>query len=141
MLFTGVVIPCTSPPMNAVRCLALLAVLALLSACANTSSRGEEDRAAEADTLGRSDAGRDRFLAQFNQKTDVDDLHSVARGATMLADPRFSEVRYHAVAGAYGMQEGLYVPADVVFDRAFGTRWSDAHGDVDAAGRRCSTSS
>ena len=51
----------------------------------------------------------------------------------MLADPRFSKVRYHAVAGTYGTQEGLYVPAEGVFDLAFGDHWSDAHGDFDKA--------
>jgi hypothetical protein len=51
----------------------------------------------------------------------------------MLADPRFSGVRYHAVAGAYGTQEGLYVPAERVFDLAFGDHWSDAHRDFGKA--------
>ena len=51
----------------------------------------------------------------------------------MLADPRFSKIRYHAVAGTYGIQEGLYVPAEGVFDLAFGEHWSDAHGDFDKA--------
>ena len=39
----------------------------------------------------------------------------------MLADPRFSNVKYHAVAGAYGIQEGLYVPPNDLFKIAFGT--------------------
>ena len=51
----------------------------------------------------------------------------------MLADPRFFKVKYHAVAGAYGIQEGLYVPAEEVFDLAFGEHWSDAHADFDTA--------
>ena len=83
--------------------------------------------------LGRFDTSRDLFLAHFDVKTDVDDLHSVAGVATMLADPRFADVKYHAVAGAYGMQEGLYVPANELFELAFGDRWSDAHTDVDQA--------
>jgi len=79
--------------------------------------------------MGRFDVQRDLYLAHFDLKTDVDDVHSAAAVATMLADPRFAEVRYHAVAGAYGTQEGLYVPANEVFDRAFGEHWSDAHAD------------
>jgi len=83
--------------------------------------------------LGRFDRDKDLYLAHFDVKTDVDDVHSVAGVATMLADPRFSKVRYHAVAGTYGIQEGLYVPAEEVFDLAFGEHWSDAHGDFDKA--------
>ena len=75
----------------------------------------------------------DLFLAQFDIKTDVDDLHSVAGVATMLNDPRFSDVHYHAVAGAYGTQEGLYVPANELFETAFGSNWSDAHTNYDHA--------
>jgi hypothetical protein len=87
----------------------------------------------ESDLLGRFDRDQDLFLAHFDVKTDVDDVHSVAGVATMLADPRFSKVRYHAVAGTYGIQEGLYVPAERVFDLAFGEHWSDAHGDFEKA--------
>lgn len=88
------------------------------------------------DLLGRFDRDKDLYLAHFDLKTDVDDVHAAAGVATMLADPRFSKVRYHAVAGTYGMQEGAYVPANDVFDLAFGDRWSDAHGDFDNALRR-----
>lgn len=77
--------------------------------------------------LGKFDTSKDLFLPQFDSKTDVDDIHSVAAVATMLSDPRFSEVNFHAVAGAYGTQEGLYVPANQLFDMGFGDNWSDAH--------------
>ena len=87
----------------------------------------------EPDLLGRFDRDRDLFLAHFDLKTDVDDVHSVAGVATMLGDPRFSGVKYHAVAGAYGIQEGPYVPAEGLFDLAFGDHWSDAHGDFGQA--------
>ena len=83
--------------------------------------------------LGRFDPSRDLFLPQFDCKTDVDDLHSVAAVATMLRDARFEGVDYHAVAGAYGMQDGPYVPAPFLFDLAFGQNWSDAHGKRDEA--------
>lgn len=84
--------------------------------------------------LGRFDPATDLFLAHFDLKTDVDDLHAVAGVATMLGDPRFAGVRFHAVAGAYGIQEGLYVPPGDLFDKAFdGDRWSDAHADFDRA--------
>lgn len=88
---------------------------------------------AESDRLGRFDRDRDLYLAHFDLKTDVDDVQAVAAVATMLADPRFSSVSYHAVAGTYGLQEGEYVPAEGVFDLAFGGHWSDAHEDFDSA--------
>jgi hypothetical protein len=47
----------------------------------------------------------------------------------MLADERFDKVTYHAIAGAYGIQSGAYVPANDLFELAFGQNWSDAHSD------------
>ncbi|MFK7845466.1 MAG: hypothetical protein AB8G77_09200 [Rhodothermales bacterium] len=78
-------------------------------------------------------AAEDLYLAHFDSKTDVDDIHSIAGVATMLGDPRLASVRFHAVAGAYGTQGGLYVPANELFNAAFGRNWSDAHTDFDRA--------
>ncbi len=83
--------------------------------------------------MGKFQVENDLFLAQFDSKTDVDDIHSIAAVATILADPRFSEVRYHAVAGAYGKQGGLYVPANELFEVSFDENWSDAHTNYDQA--------
>lgn len=83
--------------------------------------------------LGQFDTSSDLYLPQFDSKTDVDDIHSVAAVGTMLSDPRFSEVRFHAVAGAYGIQEGEYVPATELFEMVFGSHWSDAHNDYETA--------
>jgi hypothetical protein len=83
--------------------------------------------------IGKFEVESDLFLAHFDLKTDVDDLHSVAAVATMLADPCLSEVQHHAVAGAYGKQGGPYVPANELFEAAFGEHWSDAHNDFDQA--------
>lgn len=104
---------------------ALFSFLLLFVAC-------QSDTAAP-QSLGRFNVEKDLFLAQFDSKTDVDDLHSVAAVATMLADPRFSGVQYHAVAGAYGIQGGRFVPANELFELAFGSNWSDAHTDYDRA--------
>jgi len=102
-----------------------LAFLAFVTSCnAPDSSSG---------SMGKFRVESDLFLAQFDSKTDVDDLHAIAAVATMLADPRFSDVRYHAVAGAYGIQEGLYVPANELFEASFGKNWSDAHTDFERA--------
>lgn len=87
----------------------------------------------ETDALGHFVPGRDLYLPQFDSKTDVDDLHSVAAVATLIRDPRFSAVNYHAVAGAYGIQEGLYVPSPELFEKSFGDNWSDAHGNREQA--------
>lgn len=107
-----------------------LALTLLVSTCLLSSTvQGDS----EPDLLGRFDRVKDLYLAHFDLKTDVDDVHSVAGVATMLADTRFSKVRYHAVAGTYGIQEGLYVPAERVFELAFGEHWSDAHEDFDRA--------
>lgn len=70
---------------------------------------------------------KDLLLAHFDCKTDVDDLHSVAAFATLMAHPDYSGIQYHAVAGAYGTQGGLYVPPNELFELAFGGNWSDAH--------------
>ncbi len=99
----------------------MLFFLAFLLSCSSSPPSPEK--------IGNFRIEKDLFLAQFDVKTDVDDLHSVAGVATMLADPRFKNVRYHAVAGAYGTQIGLYVPGNELFEAAFGNNWSDAHAD------------
>lgn len=85
------------------------------------------------DTAVRFQIGKDLLLAQFDCKTDVDDLHSVAAFATLMAHPDYSDVDYHAVAGTYGTQGGLYVPANNLFQLAFANNWSDAHSDREKA--------
>ena len=76
---------------------------------------------------GNFNIEKDLLLAQFDCKTDVDDLQTVAALATLLSDSKFSKIHYHAVAGAYGIQEGLYVPPNTLFQLAFGDNWTDAH--------------
>jgi hypothetical protein len=51
----------------------------------------------------------------------------------MLMHPAFLEVKYHAVAGTYGIQEGQYVPAIELFGLAFTGHWSNAHADRNKA--------
>lgn len=76
---------------------------------------------------------KDLLLAQFDCKTDVDDLHTVAALMTILSNPNFSKINYHAVAGTYGIQEGLYVPPNALFKLAFGDNWTDAHENLKSA--------
>ena len=82
---------------------------------------------------GRFNIEKDLLLVQFDCKTDVDDLHSVAALATLLSDSKFSKIHYHAVAGTYGIQEGLYVPPNALFQLAFGDNWTDAHENFNEA--------
>ena len=79
------------------------------------------------------DMEKDLLLAQFDCKTDVDDIHTMAALATLLADSGFSDVNYHAVTGTYGIQEGLYVPPNDILNLAFGDNWTDAHEDFESA--------
>lgn len=82
---------------------------------------------------------KDLLLVNFDCKTDVDDLHTVAAFATLLSNHKFSTLKYHAVAGTYGIQEGLYIPPNDLLKRAFGNHWTDAHKDVNAAVKEVST--
>ena len=80
-------------------------------------------------TENRFDMEQDLLLLNYDCKTDVDDLHSVAGFVTLHAAPEYQAIQYHAVAGTYGVQEGLYVPPNPLFELAFDTKWSDAHAD------------
>lgn len=81
----------------------------------------------------RFNVEKDLLLAQFDCKTDVDDLHTVAALATLLSHPSFSKLDYHAIAGTYGIQGGLYVPPNSLFELAFQNNWTDAHNRVPIA--------
>ena len=76
---------------------------------------------------------KDLLLAHFDSKTDVDDIHTMAAFATLLAHDDFSELKYHAVTGTYGIQEGLYVPSHELLNLAFDSNWSDAHNTFSKA--------
>lgn len=83
--------------------------------------------------VGTFNKEKDLLLVQFDCKTDVDDLQTAAALATLLADSSFTNINYHAVAGTYGMQEGLYVPPNELFQLAFGDHWTDAHNNIKGA--------
>lgn len=83
--------------------------------------------------VGSFNIEKDLLLVQFDCKTDVDDLHTVAALATLLSNPKFSNINYHAVAGTYGIQKGPYVPPNDLFQLAFGDNWTDAHKNFNNA--------
>ncbi len=81
----------------------------------------------------RFDKDHDLLLLFYDCKTDVDDLHSAAAFITLSSNREYASLSYHAVAGTYGTQEGLYVPPETLFELAFGDNWSDAHADFSNA--------
>lgn len=81
----------------------------------------------------RFNKDRDLLLVQLDCKTDVDDIHTAAALYTMMQNDQFSNVKYHVVAGAYGIQEGLYVPPNDLLNLAWEDQWTDAHADFAAA--------
>lgn len=82
---------------------------------------------------GNFNIEKDLLLVNYDCKTDVDDLHSVAALITLMSAPAFKKVNYHAVAGTYGIQEGLYVPPNDLFRLAFDDNWTDAHENLKSA--------
>lgn len=98
-----------------------LILIALLFLCFTTLSNSQQKQFS---------LTKDLLLVNFDCKTDVDDLQTIAAFATVLSDSNFSKMKYHAVAGTYGIQEGLYVPANSLFKLAFKNNWTDAHQDL-----------
>ena len=84
------------------------------------------------ESTSRFDVHKDLLLAHYDCKTDVDDLHSMAAFRSLLSLSAFKDLNFHVVTGAYGTQEGLYVPPESLLHKAFQT-WSDAHTDFDKA--------
>lgn len=84
-------------------------------------------------TAQKFNPSKDLLLAHFDCKTDVDDLHAIAAFATLLSTDSLKNIPYHAVAGTYGIQEGLYVPPNELFELAFGSNWTDANVDREKA--------
>jgi hypothetical protein len=61
-----------------------LALTLLIGMCLSSCAFQDDS---EPHLLGRFDRDKGLYLAHFDVKTDVDDVHSVAGVATMLADP------------------------------------------------------
>lgn len=101
-------------------------IISFFSLKSNYQDTGSSDE-------GRFDKEKDLLLVQYDCKTDVDDLHSVAAFITLMSHSGFSKIKYHAVAGTYGIQEGLYVPPNDLFQLAFGNNWTDAHRNFKTA--------
>lgn len=79
------------------------------------------------------DISKDLLLVQLDCKTDIDDLHTAAGLATLLNHPDYKHLNYYAVAGSYGIQEGLYVPPNELMKMAFKNNWTDADKEWEAS--------
>ena len=107
------------------RILILIAIIVLSS-----KSNDLDNGALQADSFNIE---KDFLLVQYDCKTDVDDLHTIAAFFTLMSDPNFSKINYHAVAGTYGIQSGLYVPPNPLLELAFKDNWTDAHNNTQTA--------
>lgn len=72
---------------------------------------------------------KDLLLLHFDLKTDVDDVHTIASLDLILQSNEFKDLNYFAVSGTYGIQSGLYVPANELFETVFKKRWTDLHNE------------
>ncbi len=79
--------------------------------------------------IGQFNPQADVFVAHFDSKPDVDDLHAIAAVGSLLKRPKFACVDAVGVAGAYGTQGGEFIPSPDLFDLAFDENWLDGHGD------------
>ncbi|MGL5865771.1 MAG: hypothetical protein ACRCYX_07840 [Dermatophilaceae bacterium] len=97
------------------------------------SPAGKAEKPNSASTmLGNFDTSSDLLLLFHDNKPDPDDIHSQAAIGTMLRDPRFSGVNYHAVQGTIGKQSGTQLDSSSLFDIAYPNNWSNALGGQDS---------
>ncbi len=116
---------------KAIRIVFMIFLLATFGSC--NSNKKVNNKTSQVSSDVKFNSKKDFLLLNYDCKTDVDDLHSVAAAASLVRLSKFSKLNYHAVAGSYGVQGGKYVPANTLFELAFGDLWSDAHSDVDKA--------
>ncbi|NLZ95375.1 MAG: hypothetical protein GX921_06075, partial [Bacteroidales bacterium] len=104
----------------------IVTVISLLAFSCNSSDKTPSQ-------LGHFNAEKDLLLVQLDCKTDVDDLQTAAGLATLMSNSEFSEINYHVVTGAYGIQGGLYLSPNSLLELAFKNNWTDAHENFESA--------
>jgi peptidoglycan/xylan/chitin deacetylase (PgdA/CDA1 family) len=104
-----------------------------LGACGTPSTPIEIEACDSPNIIGQFDTSSNVFVAHFDSKPDVDDLHSIAAVGSLLTLPEMACVEAIAIAGAYGEQSGEYISSPTLFDMAFGENWLDGNGDRAAA--------
>jgi len=95
-------------------------ILVILTTLASFNSNSAEPK---------FDMKKDLLLLNFDLKTDVDDVHTIAALDLILQADEFKNLNYFAVSGTYGVQAGLFVPANALFDNVFKKRWTDLHNE------------
>lgn len=84
--------------------------------------------------MAQFNSAEDLLLLHYDCKTDVDDLHAIAAFASLVTLPGYKDMKYHVVAGTYGIQEGAYVPPNAILEMAYKpVQWSDAHANFEKA--------
>jgi len=82
----------------------------------------------------RFNRNNDLLLAQFDSRPDPDDIQAQAAMGCILAHDDYQDVNYYAVQGAVGVQGGVFLNSDELFDMAFGSgNWTDAWDDWDGS--------
>jgi len=123
--------------MNPAPLATIAAMGVLLAGCQGepvTQAVSQTEQPCETATMiGKFDPAKDLLIANYDSKPDVDDLQAVAAFASVLKDPAYSCIDYVATHGAYGMQDGAFLPAADLFTLAFGENWLDAHADRERA--------
>ncbi|KAA1247586.1 hypothetical protein [Aquimarina sp. RZ0] len=69
---------------------------------------------------------KDILIAQFDNKPDADDIHSLAAFGCMLRHSDLRGIKHFGVQGAYGTQGGKFIDATSLFKKVFGSKWVDA---------------
>ena len=104
-------------------------LLSIMGGCLSKPEPPALSACATGSMMGQFNAQTDLFVAHFDSKPDVDDLHAIAAVGSLLKQPTFACVDAVAVAGAYGVQGGEFIPSPALFDLAFGENWLDGHSD------------
>ena len=111
---------------------AFMALIGLaLGGCGTDQAKAPLEVCNQPQMIGEFDISSDVFVAHFDSKPDVDDLHSIAAVGSLLKLPELSCVEAIGVAGAYGEQGGEYIASPNLFDMAFGDDWLDGHNQRD----------
>lgn len=83
------------------------------------------------------DVNKDILVAQFDNRTDADDLHSIAALGSMLQHRDFYGVNVYAVLGATGTQVGGIIDSISLMELVWGpegTNWTDARSENERLG-------
>ncbi len=101
-------------------------ILILLSCGSMTTNQVSTEKA-------EFDLTKDILLLNYDCKTDVDDVHSMAAFSSLLNLPKYNKINFLVVAGTYGTQEGEYVPPNSLLTMFCPYQFADAHENLELA--------